>query len=70
MDECDASDLRMEQEDKIRMANHRTMMMDQEVSEECVECGTVIPKERRCLIRTDVCIDCANQRERYERGFR
>jgi len=60
MDECDASDLRMEQEETIRMKNHRTMMANKNVTVDCEECGDLIPQARQeATGGTDLCIECA-----------
>ena len=64
MDECDASDLRMEQEETIRMKNHRAMMVNKNVSVDCEECGDLIPQARqKATGGTDLCIECATDAE-------
>ena len=71
MDECDVSDLRNEFEDKLRMDNHRKLMANKNVEEDCVECGDLISKARQDATGgTDICVQCLELEEIKNKQYR
>lgn len=58
-DEADIANDRIETEMQLRMRARQTV---QAVSEDCVECGVIIPEARQqALGGTELCVDCAGK---------
>ena len=59
MDEFDVTDLRLEQEDKIRKENRAKQLANKLITEECEGCGISIPDARqKATGGTNHCVDC------------
>lgn len=68
MDKADQAQIEIERTEQRMIDSIKKPAV--EPTEDCVICGADIPEERRKIVKTNLCIGCAEFEEVKARGFR
>lgn len=68
MDKADQAQIEIERTEKRIIDSAKQAAV--EPTEDCVSCGFEIPEERRKVVKTNLCVGCAEFEEVRAKGFR
>lgn len=68
MDLADNAQIEIDREQERQVANLK--QAEVVATDDCIECGSDIPEERRKAVNTNLCIGCAEMQEIKRKQFR